>query len=145
MHAAFPMAAILPSPFSGSRKPRSAVDASYLILEDVTAPRSGALKRPPLTPPEMPTPFDFAVVNAIRAQINDPDPAWWDRIETVRVPTLVIGGANSTIPQYLLTETVELMPEASLVTLDAGHSVHRDRPAEFIAALDAFLAVRIKP
>jgi len=118
---------------------------THLILEDVTAPRPGALKRPPLTPPETPTPFDFAAVNAIRAQINDPDPAWWDGMETVRVPTLIIGGANSTIPQYLLAETVERMPDAELVTLDAGHYVHRDRPTEFIAAVDAFLTARTTP
>jgi pimeloyl-ACP methyl ester carboxylesterase len=116
---------------------------THLILEDVTAPRPGALKRPPLAPPDAPTPFDFAAVNAIRAQINDPDPAWWDGIEVVGVPTLIIGGTNSTIPQYLLAETVERMPDAGLVTLDAGHYVHRDRPTEFIAAVDAFLAARM--
>jgi len=117
---------------------------THLILEDVTAPRPGALKRPPLTPPEVPAPVDFAAVNAIRAQITDPDPAWWERLGTVRVPTLIIGGANSTIPRHLLTETVELMPDASLVTLDAGHHVHRDRPTEFIAAVDAFLGAHTK-
>lgn len=115
---------------------------THLILVDVTAPRPGALKRPPLTPPEAPTPFDFAAVNAIRAQINDPDPAWWDGIETVDVPTLIIGGAHSTIPQHLLAETVTRMPDASLITLDAGHHVHHDRPNEFIAAVDAFLSAR---
>jgi pimeloyl-ACP methyl ester carboxylesterase len=113
---------------------------THLILEDVTAPRPGALKRPPMAPPDAPTPFDFAAVNAIRAQINDPDPGWWDGIELVDVPTLIIGGANSAIPQYLLAETVERMPDAGLVTLDAGHYVHQERPTEFIAAVDAFLA-----
>jgi pimeloyl-ACP methyl ester carboxylesterase len=115
---------------------------THLILEDVTAPRPGALKRPPLQPPVAPTPYDFAAVNAIRAQINDPDPAWWDRLETVHVPTLIIGGAKSTIPQPLLAETVKRMPDARLVTLDAGHYPHRDRPADFIAAVTAFLAAR---
>jgi hypothetical protein len=36
------------------------------------------------------------------------------------VPTLIIGGTNSTIPQYLLAETVERMP-------DAGSSMVRPR------------------
>jgi len=115
---------------------------THLVLEDVTAPRPGALKRPPLTPPDTPTPFDFAAVNAIRAQINDPDPAWWDGIEAVDVPTLIIGGADSTIPQYLLADTVARMPNASLVTIAAGHNVHRDRPTEFLAAVNGFLARR---
>lgn len=115
----------------------------HLILEDVTAPRPGTLKRPPLAPPEEPTPFDFAAVNAIRAQINDPDPAWWDQLAAVHVPTLIIGGANSTIPQYLLADTVDLMPDASLVTVDAGHHIHRERPRQFIAAVAAFLGTGV--
>jgi esterase len=111
-----------------------------LVLEDVTAPRPGALSRPPLPTPDEPTPFDFAAVHAIRAQINDPDPAWWDGLATVSTPTLIIGGATSPIPHHLLTETVERMPDARLVTLDAGHSVHEDRPTEFLAAVDVFLS-----
>lgn len=112
---------------------------SRLVLEDVTAPRPGALSRPPLEEPEEPTPFDFAAVNAIRAEINDPDPAWWDGLAEITVPTLIIGGTRSLIPQQLLAETVSLMPDARLVTLDCGHNVHRDRPAEFLAAVEAFL------
>ena len=116
-----------------------------LVLEDVTAPRPGALPRPPLDPPEEPTPFDFAAVNAIRAQINEPDPAWWDGLAEIAVPTLIVGGASSPIPHHLLTDTVELMPDARLVTLDAGHHVHKDRPAEFVAAVDAFLGSADQP
>jgi pimeloyl-ACP methyl ester carboxylesterase len=112
-----------------------------LILEDVTAPRPGALPRPPLDPPDEPTPFDFAAVTAIRAQLNDPDPAWWTAMATVDVPTLIIGGATSAIPQHLLAETVELMPDARLVTLDTGHFVHGERPAEFLAAVESFLTM----
>ncbi|WP_344173988.1 alpha/beta fold hydrolase [Pilimelia columellifera] len=77
---------------------------THLVLEDVTAPKQGALRRPPLEPPDTPTRFDFTAVNAIRAQINDPDPAWWDGLIDVAVPTLIIGGANSAIPQHLSGE-----------------------------------------
>ncbi|SCL73058.1 alpha/beta fold hydrolase [Micromonospora peucetia] len=116
---------------------------THLIVEDVAAPRPGAFDRPPLTPPDTPTPFDFAAVNAIRAQLSDPDPAWWDRTDTIEVPTLVIGGGpDSQIPQHLLAEMVDRMPDAVLVTIAAGHDVHASRPAEFLAAVDGFLAVR---
>ena len=116
---------------------------THLIVEDVTAPRPGAMQRPPLAPPDVPTPFDFAAVNAIRAQITDPDPAWWDRTESVEVPTLVVGGGSeSSIPQHLLAEMVDLMSDATLVTIAAGHHVHATRPAEFVAAVDGFLAAR---
>jgi pimeloyl-ACP methyl ester carboxylesterase len=115
---------------------------THLILEDSAAPRPGALERPPLAPPATPTPFDFAAVNAIRAQLTDPDPAWWDRTAAVDVPTLVIGGADSHIPQHLLAEMVGRMPDATLVSVAAGHNVHRDQPAEFLAAVNGFLVSR---
>jgi esterase len=112
---------------------------THLILEDVSAPRPGALPRPPLSPPDEPTEFDFAAVNAIRAQINSPDPGWWSGQAEIAVPTLIVGGASSGIPGYLLAETVAMMPNARLVTLEAGHDVHEERPAEFVAVLDGFL------
>jgi pimeloyl-ACP methyl ester carboxylesterase len=116
---------------------------THLILEDTPAPRPGTLKRPPLAPPDTPTPFDFAAVNAIRAQLTDPDPAWWERTATIDVPTLVIGGGpDSQIPQHLLAEMADRMPDATLVTIAAGHNVHAARPAEFLAAVDSFLAAR---
>jgi pimeloyl-ACP methyl ester carboxylesterase len=114
---------------------------SHLILEDAPAPRPGSLSRPPLEPPDEPTPFDFAAVNAIRAQLNDPDPAWWQNTEAVEVPTLLIGGGpDSPIPQHLLTEMADRMPHAVLVTVPAGHNVHGGKPAEFLAAVGGFLA-----
>jgi len=115
---------------------------THLILEDATAPRPGDLKRPPLAPPDTPTPFDFAVVNAIRAQLNDPDPAWWDGTAAVNVPTLIVGGADSSVPQDLLAATADRMPDATLLTIAAGHNVHREQPAEFLAAVEQFLAAR---
>jgi pimeloyl-ACP methyl ester carboxylesterase len=116
---------------------------THLILEDVAAPRPGDLDRPPLPPPAEPTPFDFAAVNAIRAQLTDPDPAWWDRTGTVGVPTLVIGGGpDSQIPQHLLAGMAARMPDATVVTVAAGHHVHAARPAEFLAAVTGFLAAR---
>jgi pimeloyl-ACP methyl ester carboxylesterase len=116
---------------------------THLILEDVAAPRPGDLDRPPLPPPPDPTPFDFAAVNAIRAQLTDPDPAWWDRTDTIGVPTLVIGGGpDSQIPQQMLAGMADRMPDATLVTVPAGHHVHANRPAEFVAAVADFLTAR---
>jgi pimeloyl-ACP methyl ester carboxylesterase len=112
---------------------------THLILEDATPPRPGELDRPPLDPPEAPTPYDFAVVNAIRAQLHDPDPAWWAATASVEVPTLIIGGAQSPIPAAMLTATAQRMPDATVVTLAAGHDVHREQPAAFLAAVEAFL------
>jgi pimeloyl-ACP methyl ester carboxylesterase len=112
---------------------------THLVLEDAAPPRPGDLERPPLAAPGAPTPYDFVAVNAIRAQLGNPDPAWWDGTAEVHVPTLIVGGAHSSIPQSLLAATADRMPDATLVTIPAGHYVHQEQPAAFLAAVDGFL------
>ncbi|MFI1992060.1 alpha/beta fold hydrolase [Actinoplanes sp. NPDC020271] len=112
---------------------------THLILEDAVPPRPGALTRPPLEAPTEPTGFDFAAVNAIRAQLNDPDPAWWQALAELTVPTLVISGAESGIPHELLADAVDRIPDAVLATVTAGHYVHTEQPTAFITELTRFL------
>lgn len=114
---------------------------THLMLEDTAPPKPGASKRPHRVRPDLPLPFDFGVVNVIIDQLNDPDPAWWDRTDTIDIPTLVIGGGPSShIPQNLLNELVDRMPDATMVTISAGHNVHATKPDEFVAAVRKFLA-----
>ncbi|WP_422774505.1 alpha/beta fold hydrolase [Plantactinospora sp. WMMC1484] len=111
-----------------------------LVLEDAPPPKPGALDRPPLEPPDEPPPYDFAVVNAIRQQLTNPDPQWWERSAGIAVPTLVVGGGpQSQIPQEILAELAGRMPDARFVTIAAGHHVHRNQPAAFVAAVRGFL------
>jgi pimeloyl-ACP methyl ester carboxylesterase len=57
------------------------------------------------------------------------------------VPALVIGGGTTShVPQAKLAAAVDLLPNARLVTIDAGHHVHTNRPAEFLDAVRPFLA-----
>lgn len=112
---------------------------TQLVLEDATVPRPGDLYRPPRAAPDEPTPFDFAVVNALRAQLTDPDPAWWEGTDMVKTPTLIVDGASSDDRQALLAATAARMPNARMVTITAGHHVHRDQPARFLAAVEPFL------
>ncbi|WP_406509815.1 alpha/beta fold hydrolase [Streptomyces sp. NBC_00212] len=97
---------------------------------------------PPRGPAERPEGrlgFDWPVVPATDAQLNDPDPAWRGRFATIAVPTLVVaGGPASQIDQKKLAWMASRIPGARLVTIDAGHLVHAERPAEFLAALGEF-------
>ena len=43
------------------------------------------------------------------------------------------------MPQDLLAEAAQLIPDATLITIPAGHRVHTSRPAEFTAAVLDFL------
>ncbi|MFD3419122.1 alpha/beta fold hydrolase [Streptomyces decoyicus] len=115
-----------------------------LILEEAAPPRPAD---PPQEVPEQPAgpqPFDWQAKVAVVAERNAPDPVWWKALEKITAPTLVIGGgASSHVPQEHLAELVERIPDACLVTVEgAGHLVHEERPGEFLAAVNSFLAPR---
>ena len=109
-----------------------------LVLEDVPIPRP----RPVVEPerPEGELDFDWEMVLAVRRQLDDPDPAWFDDLARITAPTLVIwGGPQSPMSAERVGELAQRIEGAQLVTIDAGHLVHATRPAEFVAAVAAFL------
>ncbi|MFE6738201.1 alpha/beta fold hydrolase [Streptomyces tubercidicus] len=113
-----------------------------LILEEVPPPLPAD---PPQEVPERPAgpqPFDWQAKAAVVAERNAPDPAWWDAPARVTAPTLIIGGGESShIPRHHLAGLAERFPDARLVTVEgAGHLVHEERPGEFLAAVNSFLA-----
>ncbi|MFF0156384.1 alpha/beta fold hydrolase [Streptomyces sp. NPDC005263] len=111
-----------------------------LVLEDVPAPIPLDPPRPPAARPDGDLPFDWAMVRATDGQRNAPDPVWWDHMDRITMPTLLIGGgATSLIPQDQIAVLAELIPDSRLVTIDAGHLVHETRPEEFLAVLEDFL------
>ncbi|MEU9117846.1 alpha/beta hydrolase [Streptomyces sp. NPDC048483] len=115
-----------------------------LILEEAAPPRPAD---PPQEVPEAPTgpqSFDWRAKSAVVAERNAPDPLWWDALEKISAPTLVIGGGpTSHIAQEHLAEMADRIPGARLVTIEGGsHHVHEERPGEFLAAVNSFLAAR---
>jgi pimeloyl-ACP methyl ester carboxylesterase len=111
-----------------------------LVLEDAGPERSGGVY-PPFDRPAHEVPFDWPVVNAIRAQRTNPDPAWFPDAQRIAAPTLMIaGGPDSTMPQADLRDLVAGMPDARLVEIPVGHMVHDDAPAAWLEAVGAFLA-----
>jgi pimeloyl-ACP methyl ester carboxylesterase len=109
-----------------------------LVLEDVGLPHP----RPVATPgrPEGQLPFDWAVVEQVRPEIDNPDPSWGDIVGDIQAPTLVIaGGSRSSVPQSHVSELVERLANGQLVTIEAGHLVHENRPDEFIHQLRTFI------
>ncbi|KJK56701.1 alpha/beta fold hydrolase [Saccharothrix sp. ST-888] len=109
-----------------------------LVLEDVPPP----FPREPSTParPDGPTAFDWAVVPAVRGQLDDPDPAWLERMGRITVPTLVVaGGSRSHLPQDRIAELAWRLPDCRVVTVEAGHMVHNVLPDEFTRVVVAFL------
>jgi hypothetical protein len=100
-----------------------------LILVD-SPPPDGSGTWDPGPRPDGDLPYDWAVKPAIFAQLSHPDPAWWAELPAITAPALVIGGGStSPVPQDLLAKAAELIPGATLVTIEgAGHVVHQTRP-----------------
>lgn len=112
-----------------------------LVIEDTPPPRGNSkFPEPPDDPGEL-VPFDWQLVKPIVYQLNNPDPSWWNNLPAITAPTLIIGGGSSShIPQEELVEVARLIPNCRLVTIeDAGHSVHQNRPSEYIELVKDFL------
>jgi pimeloyl-ACP methyl ester carboxylesterase len=111
-----------------------------LVLED-TAPATGKREFP--VPPDQPpeeVPFDWPMLKALVAELNDPDPAAWDELPAITVPVLVVGGgATSANDQGELVELAARVPDGRVVTIDVGHHVHRAAPDDYLAQVRPFL------
>ncbi|MFJ3903830.1 alpha/beta fold hydrolase [Streptomyces sp. NPDC090025] len=76
-----------------------------LVLEDPPVFVPLDPRRGPAGPPEPGAAFDWAVLDATNADLNDPDPAWRDGLGAITVPTLVLGGGpDSHLPQAQLAD-----------------------------------------
>jgi pimeloyl-ACP methyl ester carboxylesterase len=109
-----------------------------LVLEDTGMPHP----RPAQTParPAGQLPFDWAVVEQIRPEIDEPDSRWRQVMAAIDVPTLVIGGGTSSfLPQGHVEELAKAVAHATRVSIDAGHLVHATKPGAFLAEVTTFL------
>ncbi|MFI2487447.1 alpha/beta fold hydrolase [Promicromonospora kroppenstedtii] len=111
-----------------------------LVLEDAAPPRPGGPRFEPFDEPDHPVPFDWPLVNALRAQRGDPDPAWWDDALRIEAPVLVVaGGPTSNVDQADLAELTDGVAHGRLVEIRVGHMVHDEAPDEFLAVVTDFL------
>jgi pimeloyl-ACP methyl ester carboxylesterase len=109
-----------------------------LVVEDATPPYPRERAIPGR--PDGPLDIDWPVVPAIIGAVNAGDPAAWAGLAAITAPTLLVGGGpRSHIRQDKLAEAAGRIPHGELVTIDAGHNVHADRPAEFAAAVLGWL------
>ncbi|GGT79678.1 MULTISPECIES: alpha/beta fold hydrolase [Streptomyces] len=110
-----------------------------LVLEDSPVFFPLDPPRPLAARPEGPPAFDWEVVLATDAQLNEPDPAWREELSAVTAPTLVLGGGErSHLPQEQLVWLAGKIPGARHVTIEAGHLIHASAPDEYLAALREF-------
>ncbi|MEU9922164.1 alpha/beta hydrolase [Streptomyces griseoluteus] len=109
-----------------------------LVLEDVGAP----YPRPATTPqrPDGEVPLDWAMVLAVRRQIDTPPAEWAAALGGITARTLILaGGPRSHIPRESVAELARLIPDARLRTIPVGHLIHREAPEAFTKAVTEFL------
>jgi pimeloyl-ACP methyl ester carboxylesterase len=65
-----------------------------------------------------------------------------DRLRSLTMPTLVVGGLNDPIfsPEALRDGVLEALPGARLALLDCGHEIPLEAPRELAAVIEGFLA-----
>lgn len=67
----------------------------------------------------------------------------WPALVEITGPTLLVaGGPTSHVPQELLVEVSERIPDCTLVTIPVGHSVHAAQPEEFIEVVERWMGDR---
>lgn len=114
---------------------------AHLVLEDTPLPKPGPAGRIAPVRPAVDPPYDWNAVAAVVAELNDPDPRWWERIAAVSAPTLLLaGGPSSHVPQHLFAEALALLPDGRITEIPVGHQIHRDAGDRFVAAVAPFLA-----
>jgi pimeloyl-ACP methyl ester carboxylesterase len=88
--------------------------------------------------------YDLRAVASILHQLSRPDAHWWAQLGTVRKPTLILsGGQTSCIPPQRLADVTAAMPGARLTTIPVGHRVHSLAPDRFAVEVIAFLAEHV--
>lgn len=76
--------------------------------------------------------FDHRMSDVVTRQFDAVDTSWWEALSLIAFPTLVVsGGERSFLPPRHLQSLTDALPSGDFYQIDAGHSVHRDRPDEF--------------
>lgn len=102
-----------------------------LVIEDACPPYPRTSPVPPR--PDLPLQFDWELIAPIRAELNDPSRRYWSALRDITAPTLIIGGGpDSPIPQDLLAEVADRVPDCQLATIEVGHMIHDDAPQAFL-------------
>jgi pimeloyl-ACP methyl ester carboxylesterase len=85
--------------------------------------------------------YDLRALASLLRQLTRPDAQWWERLQDVRHPALILsGGPASCIPPRRLSEVTDAIAGARLTTIPVGHRVHSLAPDRFATEVLDYLA-----
>jgi pimeloyl-ACP methyl ester carboxylesterase len=111
-----------------------------LVLEEMPPPDPA---RPPRVFPRHPDPgarYDWRAQIAVYRWRNQPPRGWWEHADAIQAETLVLGGAQSSLPQNRLQDLANRLPHGRFASLDLDHEMHEQRPGEVLTVVEPFLA-----
>ncbi|MGW7686101.1 alpha/beta fold hydrolase [Kribbella sp. NPDC054772] len=86
---------------------------------------------------------DPVLLRDVIADLRRPQTAWWDGLAAVKAPTLLLaGGPKSHLDQTRFAAVSEVMPAATVTTIEAGHRIHSRQPDQWLATVREFLAFK---
>ncbi len=86
------------------------------------------------------------LANSLRGMGTGVQPALWDQLSRLMIPTLLITGAYDNKFVRIAREMVNHMPNAKHVTIpEAGHTVHLEAPDQFVSHVRQFTEEAITP
>ena len=74
------------------------------------------------------------------AGATHPPNGWWEMADRIGSKTLVISARHSDLPAARMEELAERIPRGSFVSVDAGHTIHEERPSEFLRPVEPFIS-----
>lgn len=85
----------------------------------------------------------LGLANSLRGLGTGAQPSYWERLGELSAPTLLVTGALDKKFDEIAGRMAERIPHAKRSIISgAGHATHLERPAEFAAAVAAFLETR---
>jgi pimeloyl-ACP methyl ester carboxylesterase len=111
-----------------------------LVLEEMPPPDPAKPALPLPRSPEPDADHDWHAVIAVRRWRNDPPPRWWELAGDIPARTLVVGATGSHLDQTRMAELADRIPHATFSSVELDHSVHLDRPSEFLKLLEPFIS-----
>jgi pimeloyl-ACP methyl ester carboxylesterase len=111
-----------------------------LVLEEMPPPDPANPPRPYPRHSDSNSDHDWRAVVALRRWRNHPPNGWWEMADRIGSRTLVISAQHSDLPAARMEELAERIPRGSFVSVDAGHSVHEERPSEFLRPVEPFIS-----
>ena len=67
--------------------------------------------------------------------------SYWDRLSKLNLPVLLVSGKLDAKFEAIAQEMARLLPNVVHKTIDAGHAIHVEKPAEFATIVREYLSL----